>query len=488
MDFWIENVWIPRWQRASADATNPLPSRTSSKDRYDLVDVAIAAGQIASITVSGDRPTPDRCERIDGTDKLLLPGWVNAHTHSMEAWTRGTIPPLPLELWLAELYGRPLADVEQIYWGAALTAVETLLSGGTTVVDHLVLMPGYEWESLEAATRAYQQVGIRAYIAPLIQDEPFEYSIPGGRSLTPEVSPMPTKDVLALMEAAVQALHRPEEGIHVAIAPTGIQLCSDELFVGAADLSDRYGICRHGHLLETRAQQLLAQEKFGHTAVTHLDGLGFLSPKTSLAHCIWLDDRDIDLMAASGTTAVHNPLSNLRLGSGIAPLLKYRERGVNVSFGCDGAASNDGQSLFEVLKIGSMLHNITDTDYSHWLSPQQVSQMASMGGAKGLNSDRFGQLAVGQDADLVLYRLDELSMLPLADPVGQLIWGRPLNVVDRAWVKGQLRVADGTVLGLARQDLVAGLRQYDRWSQSGSTAMRERLEAPYRKVMGLNEP
>ncbi|WP_377474759.1 MAG: amidohydrolase family protein [Microcoleus anatoxicus] len=101
---------------------------------------------------------------------------------------------------------------------------------------------------------------------------------------------------------------------------------------------DRQNLCRHAHLLETRAQKQLAQEKYGCSAVAHLQQIGFLSSRTSLAHCVWLDDADIAIMAETKSTVVHNPLSNLRLGSGIAPILKYRQAGVNVSFGCDGAA------------------------------------------------------------------------------------------------------------------------------------------------------
>ena len=457
---------------------------------YRSLDVLVTDGAIAKITPSGTEAAPAGTEMIAGADKLLLPGWVNAHTHSMEMWTRGLIPPLPLELWLAELYAHPLQDLEQIYLAAALTAMETLLSGGTAVVDHLVLLPGQELESLAAANRAYRDTGIRAYVAPLLQDEPFEYSIPGGRTLDPLVWPMPTAEVLGMLEAAVKQFHRPEERVEIGVAPTGTQLCTDALFDGCAELSDRYNLVRHGHLLESQAQVKLARQKYGTTAVEHLAKLGWLGPRTSLAHCVWLTDGDIDLMAETGTTVVHNPLSNLRLGSGIAPLLRYRERGVNVSFGCDGAASNDGQNMFEVLKVGSMLHNTTDFDYRHWISPQEACRMASQGGAWGLNSRAFGQVAVGQEADLVLYDLNDLSLLPAADPLGQLVWGRPGNVVDSVWVRGQRVVADGKPTTFDLADLADRLRSYSDWLNSRPPApseMRLRLESIYRQSMDLSQ-
>jgi cytosine/adenosine deaminase-related metal-dependent hydrolase len=124
--------------------------------------------------------------------------------------------------------------------------------------------------------------------------------------------------------------------VNILVAPTGIQLCSDALFEGCIELSDRYNLCRHAHLLETKAQKKLAQEKYGCSAVEHLNALGYLSPRTSLAHCVWLSDDDIAILAETRSTGGSQSLSNLRLGSGIAPILKYRQAGVNVAFGCDG--------------------------------------------------------------------------------------------------------------------------------------------------------
>jgi cytosine/adenosine deaminase-related metal-dependent hydrolase len=171
--------------------------------------------------------------------------------------------------------------------------------------------------------------------------------------------------------------------------------------------------------LETPAQKQLAHEKYGCSAVEHLQRIGYLSPRTSLAHCVWLDDSDI-------------------------AILKYRQAGVNVSFGCDGAASNDSQDLLEAIKIGSILHNITDLDYRQWITPRQSVEMASLGGAKGLNlADEMGSLTVGKKADFVLYDLTSLSLLPRTDPIGLLILGRPTNAVDSVWVNRKVMNLQG---------------------------------------------
>ncbi|MEH2271416.1 MAG: amidohydrolase [Nostoc sp.] len=465
LDFTIQNVLI------------------AVSDDYATVDVQIVDGAITAISPS----LQVIGTAIDGKNKLLLPGFFNAHTHSSEMWQRGIMSMFPLELWLAELYDFAPLDPEQVYLSALGTAVETLLSGGTSVVDHLVLIPGLELETIAIATRAYKEVGIRAFIAPLIQDESLTAGMPSGESAqTHEPYFRSAAATLEIIEEAVRQFHRPDEGVNILVAPTGIQLCTDALFEGCTELSDRYNLCRHSHLLETRAQEKLAEEKYGCTAVEHLKRIGFLSNKTSLAHCVWLNDADIAILAETQSTVVHNPLSNLRLGSGIAPILKYRQAGVNVTFGCDGASSNDSQDLLEAIKIGSILHNITDSNYQHWITPRQAVEMASLGGAKGLNiAEKLGSLTVGKQADLVLYDLTNLSLLPRTDPIGLLVLGRPSNVVDSVWVNGKQIVSDGKVTTINVDELRQELFNRSQWETKRKSETVAQIEAHYRTVMGL---
>ena len=465
MNFTIQNVLI------------------STDTGYVRVDVQIEGDAIAKIA-------PDLEAKgtiIDGTNKLLLPGFVNAHTHSSEMWQRGLISPYPLELWLTQLYDFPPVEIEQIYLSALGTATETLLSGGTCVVDHLVLIPGQEMETIAATVRGYQEIGIRAFIGPLIYDRDLEEGIPdGGKNREIKDGCWTTEWVLELLQAAIEKFHHPEAGISIMTAPTGTQLCSDALFKGCIELSDRYNLCRHTHLLETKAQEKLAHEKYACTAVEYLDSIGFLSDRTSLAHCIWLNDDDISCLAKTQSTVVHNPLSNLRLGSGIAPILKYRQAGVNVAFGCDGAASSDGQDMLEAIKIGTMLHNITDFEYRRWIDPQEAVKMAALGGATGINlDDKIGSLEVGKKADCVLYDLTNLSLLPRTDPIGLLVFGRPNQVVDSVWVNGDRVVAAGKLTHIDLEKLRQDLFKYSDWTRDRKSATTEKMEAHYRRIMGL---
>lgn len=465
INFTIQNVLIP------------------VENGYTTVDVQVVEGNITAIAPNLDVVgTP-----INGQNKLLLPGFVNAHTHSSEMWQRGIMSMLPLELWLAELYDFAPLDPEKVYLSALGTAVETLLSGGTSVVDHLVLIPDKELETIATAVRAYKEVGIRAFVAPLIQDESITAGIPSGETQqTHEPYFRSTGATLELIEEAVKQFHRPEEGISILVAPTGIQLCTDALFEGCSQLSEKYNLCRHSHLLETKAQEKLAQEKYGCTAVAHLKRIGYLDYRTTLAHCVHLTDADIAILAETQSTVVHNPLSNLRLGSGIAPILKYRQAGVNVTFGCDGASSNDSQDLLEAIKIGSILHNFTDLDYRHWITPRQAVEMASLGGVKGLNmADKLGSLSIGKKADLVMYDLTNLSLLPRTDPIGLLVLGRPSNVVDSVWVNGKQIVADGKVTTIDVSNLRQELFNHSQWHTQRQSQTVAQIEAHYRLVMGL---
>lgn len=465
MEFTIQSVCVP------------------TVDGYDWVDVQIQQGRIAAIAPH----LPPLGTLVNGRHKLLLPGFVNAHTHSPEMWQRGLIAPLPLELWLAELYDFTPIAPEKIYWSALGTAVETLLSGGTTIVDHLILIPGQEIETIAAAVRAYREVGIRAFVGPLLHDQDFISSLPtGGPSRSPVPNVRSADEAIALAKAAIEQFHDPAAGIHIMAAPTGPQLCSDELLVGVAALRDRYEVCLHTHLLETQGQHLLFTEKYGCSAVAHLQRLNFLGETTSLAHCVWLDDIDIEMLAATRSTVVHNPLSNLRLGSGIAPVLKYRAAGVNVAFGCDGAASNDSQDLLEAIKLGSILHNVTDLEYRHWITPRQAVTMAALGGAKGLGLQAVtGTLAVGQWADLVLYDLQNLSLLPRTDPIGQLVLGRPTQAVHSVWVQGDRVVADGSVTTVNLDTLRAALFDHSEWSRQRTSTTLPQFQTYYRSAMGL---
>ena len=457
---------------------------TLQGDILNHQDILLSGGQIQTVAPPGSISKEGHKTVISGHKRLLLAGFVNGHTHSYQVWQRGLIPQLPLELWLADLIDSSPQQLDQHYWGAVSTAVDTLLSGGTCIMDHCYIKPGQEHDIMDALVRGYKAVGIRAVIAPMIQDMPFVMGLPYGCMLPHEPWPEKASDILAMMESLVEAFHEPEAGIYIGMGPTGFHRCSDELLQGCEDISRRYDLCYHTHLLETRAQKLLAYERYGTSAVKHLDQLGCLSPRTSIAHGVWIEDEDLGILASTGTTLVHNPVSNLRLGSGIAPILKGRNAGVNIAFGCDGAASNDAQNLLEAIKLGTILQSVTDSDYQHWLTPAEALCMATQGGAKAVNlAASTGTVEAGMDGDMVLYDLNHPSMLPQTDPLQLLVLGHPTDVVHSVWIKGKQIVDQGRLLTMDIDRLHDALRKHAIAKEAIEFRQIKHIESHYRQVM-----
>mmetsp|Transcript_26946 Transcript_26946/g.62088 ORF Transcript_26946/g.62088 Transcript_26946/m.62088 type:complete len:588 (+) Transcript_26946:74-1837(+) len=487
----------------------------SGGDGYLRRDVLIADGLLATIAPAGTLPTPHGGgQLVDCTHRMLLPGFFNAHTHSVEHWVRGLIMPLPLELWVLELIhheprgnggwnGPKSFDKTPslaIGVSAMLCGVEALLSGCTAILDHLFIR---NCEDMAAAVAAYKAVGIRAFIAPMLDDDAELYSnyIPlcsaaeevnrrahaagcacGSRGMRADGNfrerpggsdAEKTEKQLALWEECVARFHRPEEGIHVVIGPITAYSSSPAMLRGAADIRRRHGLAGHTHLLETRAQAMMAHQHFpSGSAVSHLAESGFLSlPGTSCAHACWLTDDEAKLMAASGASVVHCPLSNLRLGSGVMPLGKFLEHGVNVAIGCDGSASSDGQDMLEALKLATIIHTASTPEYRSW--PTARFTALTLAARNGYRSVNFGgdagggELLEGRVADVTLWDLTALSLLPRTDPLSLVVLGSRTQApgagsgLDSAWVDGVLTVEGGSPVGidlLALRALLIGLQ------------------------------
>lgn len=269
-----------------------------------------------------------------------------------------------------------------------------------------------------------------------------------------------TEKQLQLWEECVARFHRPADGIHVVIGPVTAYSASAELLKGAAAIRKRHGLAGHTHLLETRAQALLARQRFASgSAVAHLHESGFLQlPGTSCAHSCWLTEEEAQLMASSGASVVHCPMSNLRLGSGVMPLRKYQQHGVNVALGCDGSASSDGQDMLEIAKLATMLQAVTTPEYREWGTARETAlTIASRNGYRAVNlggEGGGGELLEGRLADVTLWDLTSLALLPRTDPLALLILGSRTqaagagSTLSAAWVGGVQTVDGGSPTGV----------------------------------------
>lgn len=440
-------------------------------ERNDVIEngaIAIDGRRITFVGPIEWTPSGPFDRTIDADRLIAMPGMVNAHCHSPANLVRGMMPSKPLEIWRAYYRAslRGMRD-EDFYASALLGGLEMLKSGATTVLDHFAGNPACRFMGAGAAIQAMRDLGLRHVASLTITDKNYEETIPLGSTdsaLDDELKRMSASEAksaaawLDECEAFIEAFHAPEKLTTACPGPSAVQRCSDELLTKTAALARRKNLPLHIHLAETKAQAVMGQQLYGTSLLKHLDAIGVAGDNLSLAHSIWIDDDDIELFAKRGATPVHNPASNLRIGSGLAPLKRFLAAGVNVGLGTDGSASNDGQNMFDALRLSALIHNQAGTDFNHWVSSAQALAMATRNGARAFGIDA-GALAPGKLADLVLVRRDTPAFTPLNDPMAQLVFCENGSGVDSVIVDGEIvvesgratRVDEGEVLRLAAQ-------------------------------------
>ena len=396
---------------------------------HQAADVLIENGAITAIgSIEGRRASAAR-RIIDGTGKMLVPGFVNAHTHSPATLIHGTGDRLshPAHMWMNQAYTANKTPRE-IYVSAMLGCIQMLLSGTTAALDHF---PGQSCtvEDVDAALSAYRDSGMRAVLGVRFYDAEFGDIMPRAGSVPAEVAaeirrlspldPMPLQDVRAVMEGAIARWHGTDGRLAVFPAPSNPERCSDDALLLCRELAERHGLGIHTHLLESRVQADNARRLYGCTMVEPLDRLGLLGRFLSCAHAIWLEPADIERLAASGA---------------------------GVALGTDGAGTNDNLIMHEALRLAAMLHRPALDAREDWLGANDVLPMATSGGAAALlEADRLGRIEAGLHADLVLYRLDAPWWVPLNDPQGQLVFAENGSSVDMVIVAGRILVEDGRI-------------------------------------------
>jgi 5-methylthioadenosine/S-adenosylhomocysteine deaminase len=259
---------------------------------------------------------------------------------------------------------------------------------------------------------------------------------------------------------AVDRFHQPEEGISICPAPSGPQRCTDEMLVGCAALVDELGFPIHIHVLETRMQAAFGQKMYGKTLVEHMDAIGFLGPRVCFAHGIWLTPRDIEIVRDRDVSIAHNPVSNMKLGSGIAAVPALLAAGVNVALGTDGMSSNDGLDMFASLKQAALLHKLWGIDYERWPGAVEACRLATIGGARPAgDEDGLGLLEPGRRADVVMLDLESHVFTPLNDPLRQLALGTSTLAVDSVLVGGEWKLRGGRLVTVVEADILARARE-----------------------------
>ncbi|HWO40892.1 MAG TPA: amidohydrolase [Candidatus Eisenbacteria bacterium] len=407
--------------------------------------------------------------RIDGSGMIAIPGLVNAHAHLTEILQRSFRDNLPMELWRGErarTEERARLGAEEIAAAAELACAEMLKSGVTAVVDHFSTRPGLSVSKMQAILSAFERTGIRGMLVPSLRDRDFVRLAASGvrhrRRMGEPGRPEPWQDEVREVIAHLHA--RSLSG--VMLGPSSPLNCSDRLLREVIAVAERLDLGIHTHLLETRLQAWAAARLYPRTLCAHLAKLGFLSARLSAAHGVWLTDREIDLLAASGTSVVHNPASNLKLGSGIAPVARLKSRGVNVALGTDGGDTSDTYSIFEQVKLCAYVSRVASTDPDHWITADDALRMATVNGADAVPAwrGRIGRIKPGYRADVVLLK-PGLRLRPLTDPVRQLVFSAGGDAVHTVLVDGNIVVEAGRLTGvdehaLARRVEPIGARMY----------------------------
>ncbi len=440
---------------------------------WPRADVVVDDGRIAAVgPQAGESWRGPVGRTIDGRGLLAMPGLVNAHFHSPGNLQKGTLDGLPLELFM--LYEVPPlaagADADRlVYVRTQLAAVEMLRRGITTVHDDAFHVPVATEASVDGIMQAYADVGIRATVA-IDQPNVVEYEkYPFLRDLLPaaaraEMDAAPRQsagELLALYAHLIGRWHGAAGGrLAAAVSCSAPQRVTPQYFAGLSALSKRHDLPFNVHVLETKLQRVLGEEKYGRSLVRYVHDLGLLDERMLVIHAIWVDDADIALLADSGCTVAHNPVCNLRLGSGVMPFYALRAAGVPICLGSDEATVDDSTNMWFVAKTAALLHTVASAEYREWPTAPEMLRALTRGGARAVRREAtLGRLAPGCDADVALLDLDTLSFTPLNDLRRQLVFCEDGSSLRYAIVAGQVVYAEGRVLTVDERQLRAEARE-----------------------------
>lgn len=443
--------------------------------RPERLDVLVEDGVVAAVVAPGGLGRADGV-RHDVSDRLVLPGLVNGHTHSHSRHARGMARDWTLETSL--LHGGFLAAErreELTRLGATLTAVELLGSGCTGAFDLVGLADAGNLDgsltTLAATAAGHAAAGLRAVVAPMLADRTVAESLAGlpevasacggsgagaGAAAGAAARAPGTDDVLAVARAWVGA-GSGAAGVDVALAPTIPAQCSPRLLEGLRDLAVAHDVRLHTHLAESQPQADAARATYGRSVTGVLADAGLLGSGLTAAHAVWVDGDDLALLADAGAVLVTVPGSNLRLGSGVADVRAMLAAGLTVGVGTDGANSADAYDQLDAARLTALLCRATRHPASAWLTPAEVLEAATVGGAAACGWPATGRVSVGHAADLALLDLRAPSLQPPNDLANQVLTAARAADVRDVLVGGRWVLRDGAPVSV---DLTGATARY----------------------------
>ncbi len=426
IDILVKNGWV-----LTMDSQDTLIERGAvavSADR--IVDV----GKEDALTASYQA-----AQTIDARGGIIMPGLVNAHTHAAMTCFRGLADDLPLMTWLNDYIfpaeARLTPDI--VYHGTRLACSEMILSGTTTFCDM------YLFE--EAVARAAKEVGIRAVVGEVIYDFP-----------SPNYGPV--EEGLKYSEELIQ-MWRDDSLITIAVEPHSPYVCSPELLQKARAIAERNGVPMVIHLAETEREVAEIRKKYGRTPVAHLADIGFLSSSLIADHCVVLSEEDMTLMTDYDVKVAHNPESNMKLASGIAPIPELLKRGVTVGIGTDGCASNNNLDMFQEMDSAAKLHKVHALDPTV-MDARTVVRMATIDGAKVLGlGDTIGSLETGKKGDIIIIDITRPHLIPMYNVYSHLVYAVTGSDVVTAIVNGRVLMEQRAFTALDVDEVIASVNR-----------------------------
>jgi 5-methylthioadenosine/S-adenosylhomocysteine deaminase len=412
--------------------------------------VAIDGTDIIAVGTAADIRRQFRArETIDASGQVVMPGLVNTHTHAPMVLFRGLADDLALEEWLTRYIFPAEAKTvspEFVRAGTRLAVLEMIESGTTTYADMY-----YFEEEVAKETKA---AGLRGVLGETI------IQFPVADAKTPA-------EALARAEAFIK-MFRNDPLITPAVAPHAIYTNDSATLKAARALSMKYGVPTLIHMAETQSEAMIAKERGWPTVVSYLDALGFLGPGVLGAHAVWVNDSDIALLKSRGAGVSHNPESNMKLASGIAPVKAYLAADVAIGLGTDGAASNNDLDMFEAMRAASFLQKVATSDPTA-VSAKAAIRMATMGGARALGMDkRIGSLEPGKRADIIIVSMSAARQAPMYDARSHLVYVTRGDDVQMTIVNGKVLMRNRKVLTLDRASI---LRETKTWAAKVSAAV-----------------
>ncbi|ASJ15178.1 amidohydrolase family protein [Thermococcus radiotolerans] len=369
---------------------------------------------------------------IDAKGKVVSPGFVNLHTHSPMGLFRGLADDLPLMDWLQNHIWPREAKLTREYTkvGAYLGALEMIKTGTTAFLDMYFFM--------DAVAEVVEESGLRGYLSYGMIDLG-----------DPEKTEKEIKEALRTMEF-IEKLG--SDRVHFVFGPHAPYTCSIALLKEVRKLANEHGKLITIHVSETMAEIGQITERYGKSPVVLLDEIGFFGSDVIIAHGVWLDSRDIQILARHGVTVAHNPASNMKLASGVMPLQRLLNAGVNVGLGTDGAASNNNLDMLDEMKLAALIHKVHNLDPTV-ADAKTVFRMATVNGAKALRLNA-GVIKEGYLADVAIIDFNQPHLRPVNNVVSHLVYSASGNDVETTIVDGKILMLDREVLTLDEEKIL----------------------------------